>query len=132
MADEGLDDCTQYEGKDGFALVDKAQHEALRAEVERLREQNARLTGSDHKGRVPIKVELMFLSWDHREESNFDFEECSAGELHGGTCFNGKIELYPEDIDRMREAESNGGTACFLVNLNDSVASVRRLRDEWE
>lgn len=31
---EGLDDCTHHEGEDGYALVDKAQHEALRADKE--------------------------------------------------------------------------------------------------
>jgi hypothetical protein len=30
MADEGLDDCTHYEGKDGYALVDGATYESMR------------------------------------------------------------------------------------------------------
>lgn len=34
---EGLDDCTQYEGKDGYALVDRATYDAVLAENRRLR-----------------------------------------------------------------------------------------------
>jgi hypothetical protein len=33
-----LDDCTQHEGKDGYALVDRASHEGMALQVFHLRE----------------------------------------------------------------------------------------------
>lgn len=36
---EGLDDCTQYEGKDGYALVDKFQYEAVQKQWESQRQE---------------------------------------------------------------------------------------------
>jgi hypothetical protein len=44
---EGLDDCTHYEGKCEYALVDKAQYEAMRAEVEQLRGTIKLMVGRD-------------------------------------------------------------------------------------
>jgi hypothetical protein len=43
LTSEGLDDCTHYEGKDGYALVDGATYEAMRRDNERLRAALARI-----------------------------------------------------------------------------------------
>lgn len=36
---EGLDDCTHYEGKDGYAIVDKFQYEAMQKQWESQRQE---------------------------------------------------------------------------------------------
>jgi hypothetical protein len=58
MADEGLDDCTHYEGKDGYALVDGATYESMRRNLAIIEDGYYHLQRENERLRATLKALL--------------------------------------------------------------------------
>jgi hypothetical protein len=65
-----------------------------------------------------VKIELVFNTWTKGGKPIPYTEEniwLSMGLFHGGTVFNGTIDLDAEDAEELREAFGNGFRPTFTV-----------------
>ena len=66
-----------------------------------------------------MKIELVFWTWTKGGEDIYLTEESvwlSMGLFHGGTSFNGTIELDEQDAEELAEALSKGYSPMFMVH----------------